>query len=1075
MLIKLDLEKAYDKVRWDFLTQTLQDFHFPEKLVNLIMSCVESAHLQILWNGEPLEPFAPRCGLRQGDPLSPYLFVLCMERLSYLIEEKVNNKVWDPISFGRNGPCISHMFFADDIILAAKANEKSARSIQKTLDFFCKASGLKVSLAKSTVYFAPRTAPSVRGDMVEILNFQPTSHLGKYLGVNINHSRNSSSNFRGLIEKVQLKLSGWKAKNLNLAARTTLIQSVTSALPTYSMHTNWLPTNICDKLDKLNRTFLWGASENVKKIHLVGWDKIIHNKSNGGLGLRESRKANMAMLAKTGWRIFQKDESTCDEDTQTFIVRVQNDLKPSAFSDVEQWYKATLRSLSSTPFNSENLQNSHDFLHVYKTVFHGFSAKLTPQQAQQLMKRPGVIAVLPDRLRQLHITRSPFFLGLSSTNPAGLLSESDSGSNVVIGIFDTGIWPERRSFHDEGLGPVPSNWKGECVEGEQFTKAHCNKKIIGARYFAAGYEARKGVINSSVELKSPRDSDGHGTHTASTAAGRAVSNASLFGYAKGVAIGVAPKARIAVYKICWKNGCMDSDILSAFDKAVEDGVNVISISVGGGAVPYNLDPIAIGSFGAMERGILVSASAGNEGPTKMTVTNVAPWLTTVGASTIDRRFLADLVLEDGRVINGASLYSGKPLPEKTYLPLIYGGNASASLTIGGRRAGSFSAATCMADSLDEKLVRGKIVVCDRGGNARVAKGDVVRKAGGVGVVVANVAPIGEGLVADSHLIPGLAITESAGHTIREYMNSISNPRATMVFRGTVVGVKPAPVVASFSSRGPSVDSPYVLKPDVIAPGVNILAAWPDGVAPSELASDPRRTEFNVASGTSMSCPHVSGVAALLKGAHADWSPAMIRSAMMTTAYSQDSDGKPLLDEKSYNVSTIWDMGAGHVNPEKAVNPGLVYDITTDDYLNFLCASNFTRRDIRQIARRSVNCSKKHLKPWDLNYPAISVDFEATSEPSDLEIVVTRTVTHVSENAASYEVIVTDPKRATAIVNPKKMEFTKKGERKSYSVRIKAEKLAVTPGNTVTEVGKIAWSDGRRQVVSPVVVVWKQGF
>ncbi|KAG8371874.1 hypothetical protein BUALT_Bualt12G0008300 [Buddleja alternifolia] len=229
MLIKLDLEKEYDKVRWDFLTQTLQAFHFPEKLVNLIMSCVESAHLQILWNGEPLEPFAPRCGLRQGDPLSPYLFVLCMERLSYLIEEEVNNKVWDPISFGRNSPCISHMFFANDIILAAKANEKSARSIQKTLDLFCKASGLKVSLAKSTVYFAPRTAPSVRGDMVEILNFQPTSHLGKYLGVNINHSRNSSSNFRGLIEKVQLKLSGWKAKNLNLAARTTLIQSVTSA------------------------------------------------------------------------------------------------------------------------------------------------------------------------------------------------------------------------------------------------------------------------------------------------------------------------------------------------------------------------------------------------------------------------------------------------------------------------------------------------------------------------------------------------------------------------------------------------------------------------------------------------------------------------------------------------------------------------------------------------------------------------------------------------------------------------------------------------------------------------------
>ncbi|KAK6120174.1 LOW QUALITY PROTEIN: hypothetical protein DH2020_046080 [Rehmannia glutinosa] len=520
-----------------------------------------------------------------------------------------------------------------------------------------------------------------------------------------------------------------------------------------------------------------------------------------------------------------------NENAQTFIVRVQNDMKPSAFSDVEQWYKATLRSLNSNPLISENPktpQNPQDFLHVYKTVFHGFSAKLTPQQAKQLTKRQGVIAVLPDRLRKLHITRSPYFLGLSSANPAGLLSESDSGSNVIIGILDTGIWPERRSFNDEGLDPIRRIGEAS-VRKERISRNLT--KIIGARYFAAGYEARRGGINSSEEFKSARDSDGHGTHTASTAAGRSVGNASFFGYGNGVAVGVAPKARIAVYKICWKNGCMDSDILSAFDKAVEDGVNVISISVGGGAVPYNLDPMAIGAFGAMERGILVSASAGNEGPTKMTVTNVAPWMTTVGASTIDRRFAADLVLEDGRVINGASLYSGEPFPEKTYLPLVYGGNASAGWAIGGRRAGSFSAATCMPNSLDENLIRGKIVVCDRGGNARVAKGEVVKKAGGAAVVVANVAPVGEGLVADAHVIPGLAITESAGRTIREYINSSPNPRARMVFRGTEVGIKPAPVVASFSARGPSIESPYVLKPDVIAPGVNILAAWPDGVAP----------------------------------------------------------------------------------------------------------------------------------------------------------------------------------------------------------------------------------------------------
>ncbi|XP_051118750.1 subtilisin-like protease SBT1.5 [Andrographis paniculata] len=764
------------------------------------------------------------------------------------------------------------------------------------------------------------------------------------------------------------------------------------------------------------------------------------------------------------------------DDAQTFIVRVQNDLKPSAFSDVEKWYRATLSSTASattTATSSEYSQESDDFLHVYRTVFHGFSAKLSSQQAKLLQQRPEVLAVLPDRLRQLHITRSPYFLGLSANNPTGLLSESDSGSNVVIGIFDTGIWPERRSFNDQGLGPIPANWKGECVEGQNFTKAHCNRKIIGARYFAGGYEARRGRINSSEEFKSARDSEGHGTHTASTAAGRAVANASLFGYAGGVAVGVAPKARIAVYKVCWKHGCMDSDILAAFDAAAEDGVNIISISVGGGAEPYVADPMAIGAFGAMEKGILIAASAGNEGPTKMTVTNAAPWMTTVGASTIDRRFPADLTLGDGRVIRGASLYSGEAPPEKTFIPLIYGGNASASAS-----AGSYSAALCTAASLDENLVRGKIVVCERGGNARVAKGEVVKIAGGVGVVVANVPPTGEGLVADAHLIPGLAVTESAGRTIRDYINSDPNPTATMSFRGTELGVKPAPVVASFSARGPSLESPYILKPDVIAPGVNILAAWPDDVSPTELPTDTRRTEFNVASGTSMSCPHVSGIAALLKGAHPDWSPAMIRSALMTTAYRRDAQRNPLLDEKSYNASTIWDLGAGHVNPETAVDPGLVYDITADDYLNFLCASNFTGRDIRRIARRPFSCSRKHRQPWQLNYPAIAVEFEA-SETMEGEVNVTRTVTHVSETAqSSYEATVTNPVGATVTVEPAKLDFKSKGEKQSYTVKIKAGKLKVRPypGTAVTETGTITWSDGRRHVVvSPVVVMWKQGF
>ncbi|KAK2965208.1 hypothetical protein RJ640_019963 [Escallonia rubra] len=762
------------------------------------------------------------------------------------------------------------------------------------------------------------------------------------------------------------------------------------------------------------------------------------------------------------------------DDTQAFIVRVQNDLKPSAFSDVENWYSATIRSLSSSNHEEHKTKNKNkDFLHVYKTVFHGFSAILTRQQVQELQKRPGVLAVLPDQLRQIHTTRSPQFLGLgpTATNQSRLLTESYSGLNVIIGMIDTGIWPERRSFHDEDLGPIPPHWKGKCSRGEKFTRKHCNKKIIGARYFTAGYEAHTGSgINTTVDIESARDSDGHGTHTASTAAGRAVYNASLFGFAQGMATGIAPKARIAVYKVCWELGCTESDILAAFDKAVEDGVDVISISVGGGSGRYNLDPLAIGSFAAMEKGILVSASAGNEGPGKMTVINIAPWITTVGASTIDRNFPADIILGDGTVITGASLYRGDPLPEGTYFRLVYAENASFNRS-GGR---SFSAATCMPNSLDKELVRGKIVVCERGGVPRVAKGVVVKEAGGVGLIVANVAPSGEGLVADPHIIPAVAITESAAHRLLGYIKSSTNSRATMVFRETHNGAKPAPVVASFSSRGPSDASVYVLKPDVIAPGVNILAAWPDNVAPSQQSSDTRRTEFNILSGTSMSCPHVSGLLALLKGAHPDWSPAMIKSALMTTAYARDQDGDLILDENNYNASTVWDIGAGHVDPEKAVDPGLVYDLTVEDYLNFLCASDYSRHAIRQIAGRAVACEKTQYEKSDINYPAISVTFDA-SGTSKMEAVVTRTVTHVSKEASIYSVTVTNPKGAVVTVDPPKMYFSKNGQTQSYGVRISVEKVVVRPTNMVTELGKLSWTDGKHQVTSPVVVVWQKPF
>ncbi|KAK8987305.1 hypothetical protein V6N11_027061 [Hibiscus sabdariffa] len=462
-----------------------------------------------------------------------------------------------------------------------------------------------------------------------------------------------------------------------------------------------------------------------------------------------------------------------EETVKTFIFRVDSQLKPSIFPTHYHWY-------------TSEFADPTRILHTYDTVFHGFSATLTETHAASLTNHPSVLAVFEDRRRELHTTRSPQFLGLR--NQHGLWSDSDYGSDVIIGVFDTGVWPERRSFSDTNLGPVPARWKGVCQTGARFVAKSCNRKLIGARFFSKGHEAAAGPggpiagINQTVEFMSPRDADGHGTHTASTAAGRHAFRASMGGYAAGIAKGVAPKARLAVYKVCWKNsGCFDSDILAAFDAAVNDGVDVISISVGGGdgiSSPYYLDPIAIGAYGAVSRGVFVSSSAGNDGPNIMSVTNLAPWLVTVGAGTIDRNFPADVILGDGRRLNGVSLYSGVQLKGKMY-PVVYPG-----------KSGELPASLCMENSLDPNDVKGKIVICDRGSNPRVAKGMVVKEAGGVGMILANGASNGEGLVGDAHLLPACALGSDEGDAVKKYVSSSPNPTATIDVKVQVVTRSP---------------------------------------------------------------------------------------------------------------------------------------------------------------------------------------------------------------------------------------------------------------------------------------------
>jgi subtilisin family serine protease len=554
------------------------------------------------------------------------------------------------------------------------------------------------------------------------------------------------------------------------------------------------------------------------------------------------------------------------EERATYIVHMAKSAMPREYADHGAWYGASLRSVSGGGKGAK-------MLYAYDTVLHGFSARLTAAEARALACAEGVLAVNPETRYELHTTRTPEFLGIAG-DAQGLFPQSGTAGNVVVGVLDTGVWPESKSYDDAGLGAVPSWWKGECEAGTGFNASSCNRKLLGARFFSNGYEAAMGPMDTDRESRSPRDDVGHGTHTSSTAAGAAVPDASLFGFAAGTARGMAPRARVAAYKVCWLGGCFSSDILAGLDAAVADGCGALSLSLGGGAADYSRDSVAIGAFAAMERGVHVSCSAGNSGPGSSTLSNVAPWITTVGAGTLDRDFPAYVALGNGKNYTGVSLYAGKQAANAP-LPIVYAGNASNST------AGSL----CMAGTLVPEKVKGKIVVCDRGVSARVQKGLVVRDAGGAGMVLSNTAGNGQELVADAHLLPAAGLGDREGAAIKAYVASDPRPTATIVVAGTHVHVHPSPVVAAFSSRGPNMLTPEILKPDFVAPGVNILAAWTGKAGPTGLAADTRRVGFNIISGTSMSCPHVSGLAALLRSAHPGWSPAAVRSALMTTAYS----------------------------------------------------------------------------------------------------------------------------------------------------------------------------------------------
>ncbi|CAJ1961214.1 unnamed protein product [Sphenostylis stenocarpa] len=699
----------------------------------------------------------------------------------------------------------------------------------------------------------------------------------------------------------------------------------------------------------------------------------------------------------------------CNSKAVTYIVHMNKSCMPKVFTSQLHWYSSTVTSLdSATPPANPTI------LYSYENALHGFSVALSPHQLEALKQTPGFISAYRDRATTLDTTHSYRFLSLNTSH--GLWPVSNYGQNVVVGVVDSGIWPESDSF-------MTMAW-------------YFNKGVLAAH---------DGDDLTKVGANSVRDSNGHGTHTASTVAGNYVKGASYFGYAKGTARGIAPRAKIAMYKVAWAQGVFTSDMLAGLDQAIADGVDVISISMGLDMVPLYEDPVAIAAFSALEKGIVVSASAGNAGPSLWSIHNGIPWVLTVGASNTERSLGGTLILGNGKRFSGWTLFPASATVSN--LPLVYHNNVSA----------------CDSSELLSQLARGSIVICDSvmDVNQQIQRVSLSQVYGAVFVSAdPTVFEIGK------MTCPGLLISPHDGDKVIEYARATPLAFATIKFQETYVGTKPAPTVASYSSRGPSRECPWVLKPDVMAPGSSILAAWvPDlpaaQIGPNVLLNN----EYNLLSGTSMACPHASGVVALLRNAHPEWTASAVRSALTTTASPLDNTGKPIKEngELPQRASPLA-MGAGLIDPNRALDPGLIYDATPQDYVNLLCAMNFTQAQILTITRsKAYNCSSPS---YDLNYPSFVAFY--VNESVTVERKFRRSVTYVGDGPAAYTARVNSSNDTKISVSPNRLVFKGKYEKRNFCLTLKSEMKK----ENVVAFAALEWVEetGRHVVRSPLVVV-----
>ncbi|PZG14031.1 S8 family serine peptidase [Nonomuraea aridisoli] len=797
----------------------------------------------------------------------------------------------------------------------------------------------------------------------------------------------------------------------------------------------------------------------------------MHQSTSPGIPQRLAVTAALTALAASGLAWPAPASATAGaEEQKTYIVQMipdpvatyEGDVAGLARTKPERGKKIEPRSAEVKEYVS-HLKGRHDAvlkqtggkkIYDYLYSFGGFAARMTAAEAAKARALPDVVAVTEDRKVSVQTSSTPSFLGLDAKGglwdklggPGGG-KKGGAGEDLVIGVIDSGIWATSQSFANPGPDGRPygkiDGFTGSCVQSstdDSWDASLCNGKIVGARHFNEGWGGDQGMKEFMPwEFASPRDYNGHGTHTSSTAAGN--HDVQVTGPAAGFGkiSGIAPRARIAVYKALWSTQAADtasgynSDLVAAIDQAVADGVDVINYSVSGTSTDF-LDPAEISFLAAADAGIFVSAAGGNSGPAASTVAHPSPWTTTVAAGTHNRATQGKVTLGDGTSYSGASVAPAQAGPA----PLI---DAAAAGLPGADPA---KAAQCWAARdnggtavLDQAKVKGKIVICDRGVTPRVNKSAAVSEAGGIGAVLTNIGD--ESLNADLHTVPTVHLEVKDRQAVKDY--AVTDGATATIEQATVVTDAPAPYIADFSSRGPlNAGGGDVLKPDLTAPGQDILAAFaPPGA---------NGLEFNLSSGTSMAAPHIAGLAALLKDLHPDWSPMAIKSALMTS-------GTDVKDGPADDPSVIFGAGAGHAAPNSAADPGLVYDSGTDDWIAFLCG---TTKGVRQEACDELKGKGFSFDPSDMNSPSIAVGRLTGTQ------TVTRKVTNVGRSAATYRASVTGLDGIKAEVSPSTLKL-KAGETRSFTVTLSR---TTAPMNAYVG-GHLTWKDNKHTVRIPMVV------